>query len=158
MGQDKKKTIIILSGLLIFQIILILFLNFFSSQSIKTRSIEKELLKGLKKGDITSIEISDVNDSFIIQKEENVWFVNTKGTKIPGNDSKIETYIDNILKLTSGVVRDRGDKPETDKQYGFDNESRQKVVIKTANKKEYTIFIGSTGFQRGTSRQALSRE
>ena len=47
MKQNRKNIIIGLSALFVGQIILLLFLNLFSSQSIKSRSFGKKLIKGL---------------------------------------------------------------------------------------------------------------
>ena len=150
--MNKRKNIIIFLGLLfIFQILLYLILNFFSAKNIKSRSIEKKLLSNVKKENIISLEISDYKDSFLIEKRKDQWFVKIGEKYIPGDSTKIYSYINILLELTQGVIRDKGIGSETDKTYGFDKESYQKVILTTDKEKKYTIFIGKTGQQRGTS-------
>lgn len=156
--KNRKNIIVILSGLLIFQILLFIVLNFFSSQSIKLRGIEKKLLTGVKKENVSSIEISDSKDTFLIEKKDDNWFVKIKENYIPGNATKIYSYINILLELTQGVIRDKGTTPEADKLYGFEEESYQKVTVKAKNDKSYTIIIGNTGSQRGTSYIRFDKE
>lgn len=149
--KNRKNIIIILGGLLIFQILLFVVLNFFSSQSMKLRGIEKKLLTGIKKENVASLEISDYKDTFLIEKKDDNWFVKIKENYIPGNATKIYSYINILLELSQGVIRDKGTTPDADKLYGFDEESYQKVLVKDKKDKTYTIIIGKTGPQRGTS-------
>ena len=150
--MNKRKNIIIFLGsLFIFQILLYIILNFFSSQNIKSRTIEKKLISSIKKENIVSLEISDYKDSFLIEKRNDEWFVKMGDKYIPGDTTKIYSYINILLELTQGVIRDNGMGADSDKTYGFDKESYQKLIFKTNKSKVYTIYIGKTGQQRGTS-------
>jgi hypothetical protein len=150
--MNKRKNIIIfLSILLVSQIFLYIILNFFSSQNIKSRTIGKKFLDRVKKENIISLVISDDKDSFLIEKRNDEWFVKMKEKFVLGDSEKIYSYINLLLELTQGVVRDKSVNSETDKTYGFDKDSYQKVDIKTNKNKSFTIYIGKTGQQRGTS-------
>lgn len=156
--KNRKNIIIILGGLFIFQILLFVVLNFFSSQSIKVRGIEKKLISGIKKENVVSLEISDYKDAFLIEKKDDKWFVKVKENYIPGNADKIYSYINILLELSQGVIRDKGTAPDVDRLYGFDRESYQQVIVKAKNNKSYTIIIGKTGPQRGTSYIRFEKE
>lgn len=151
MKISREKLITGLTSLLILQIIIIFFLNFFSTQSIKSRTIEKRLINGLKKDNVVSIMISDYQDSFSVEKKGQAWFVKVKDIFLPGDTEKIDSYLDILVNLSQGVVRDKGVDEDVVKYYGFDKESSQEVVIKTANNKQYKVIIGNTGSERGSS-------
>ena len=150
--MNKRKNIITFLGiLLIFQILLYIILNIFSSQNIKSRTIGKKFLDKVKKENIVSLTISDDKDSFLIEKRNDEWLVKMGEKFVPGDSEKIYSYINLLLELTQGVIRDKGVSSETDNTYGFDKDSYQKVDIKTIKKKSFTVYIGKTGQQRGTS-------
>ncbi|OHD12298.1 MAG: hypothetical protein A2086_10745 [Spirochaetes bacterium GWD1_27_9] len=151
MKLDRKNTIYALGGLLVFQIILIALLNIFSSQNIKTGNIQKALVNGLKKDDIVSFEITDSMDTFAVEKKDGNWMVRVEQSYLPGNPSKINSYLDLITNLTQGVkISDTYDS-STDIAFGFSEKEYQKLAVKTKNKKDFYIFIGNPGSKRGTS-------
>ncbi len=156
--KKRKNIIIILSSLFVFQILLIVILNVFSSQKIKSRAIEKNFLNNVKKENITSIEISDYKDSFLIEKKKDKWYVKTGEKYIPSDSVKLYSYLNILEELSQGIIRDNGTSPEAEKTYGFDKESYQKVTLQTDKNKSFTVYIGKTGPQRGTSYLRYNKE
>lgn len=151
MQLDKKNILIGLCGFLALQILVLIFLNVFSYQNVKLDKINKPLISGLSKDNITSFEIKDNLDSFIITKKDGKWMVSTENTFIPGNSIKINDYVDALSKINQGLVIDKGNDTSSDKVYGFEQKQMQKVIVKTNNKKDFTISVGSTGSKRGSS-------
>lgn len=148
---DKKNTLIALSGLLLVQIIILIFLNLFSSQRVKLNQIEKPLVSGVSKDNITSFEIKDTLDSFTILKKDGKWMVSAENSYIPGNSSKIDGYLSVLAQLPSGTVVNKSGDASSDRAFGFEQKQFQKVIVKTKNKRDFTVSIGSTGSKRGSS-------
>jgi hypothetical protein len=151
MKIDRKKTIYILGIILVIQILILVFSNIFSLQNIKTQSIEKPLIKDLKKENITSFEIKDASTDFSIEKKDNQWFVKSGDKSIPGNEPIISAYIDTISKLPNGVVIYNGSDASSDKTYGFTDKKYQTLIVKTNNKKDFKLMIGYSGASRSSS-------
>ncbi|MCK4798567.1 MAG: DUF4340 domain-containing protein [Spirochaetes bacterium] len=158
MRLDRKNIIIGLAALLGIQIILVLFLNFFSSQNIKSRYFEKELVKKFNKDAVISFEISDYQDTFSIDKKEDNWFIKVKENDLPGDITKIKSYLDILQNLTRGVIVDKGHDISNETHFGFDQKSYQKIHVKTTNKKDFILYLGKTGSKRGTSYIRLNDE
>jgi hypothetical protein len=158
MKLDRKKIIIILSALLLFQVTLLVLSNVFSSQNIKAKSMQKLLISGLKKENVTSFEIKDAASGFSIEKKDGKWAVKIGEQFIPGNESKINDYIETITKLNSGIIVYKGVDASSDRAYGFDGKKNQTLVVKTNNKKDFTLLIGNTGSKSETSYVRLENE
>ena len=147
----KEKIISILVLVFIAQIILILVFTLFSNKNITNRAMEKKILSGFKKENVVSIEINDLKDTFNVEKIENNWFVKTGSRTLPGDKSKIDSYLNILSNLTGGIIREKNSNDEIDKQYGFDKDSRQKVTVKLKNKKSYVVYVGNASKQQGYS-------
>ncbi|HOV12852.1 MAG TPA: DUF4340 domain-containing protein [Spirochaetota bacterium] len=158
MKLDKKNILIGLAGILLVQVLILVLLNIFSFQNIKLDQIEKPLVNGVSKENIVSFEIKDKLDSFVILKKDGKWMVNTENAFIPGNSTKITEYLNVLSKLSSGIIIDKGGDTSSDKVFGFEQKQFQKVIVKTNNKKDFTIAVGSTGSKRGTSYIRLNDE
>ena len=80
MNKNKK----IINGLLILaavQLILLIVVNTFSFNSIKTRKADKVLLKGVTEKNITKVKIWDKIDGFTLTKEKDTWFIKDLNSK-----------------------------------------------------------------------------
>lgn len=158
MLKDRKYIIIILSTLLFLQIILFIYFNIFSFQSLKLRAIGKKLIKEYNKETVIALEISDLRNSFEIRREKGFWFVKEKDILIPADFEKVNFYLDTLENLNQGIIRYSGEDKETIKKYGFTDESVRKLIIKTFNKKDFYIYIGDPGQNKGTSYIRLNNE
>ncbi|MBN2544884.1 MAG: DUF4340 domain-containing protein [Spirochaetes bacterium] len=151
MKISRLNSIKILTILLIIFILITLYFQFFSPQKIMMRSYSKKLIKNLNKDNITSIIISDKSENFILEKKEDIWFVKIKDKYFPSKNQKIQNYTELLEKLTQGIIVDKGDKPDNDKKFGFDDERVQKVEVKTSNNTDFYIMVGTAGTSPGTS-------
>lgn len=151
MKFDKKNITIGLAAILVIQVLILTGLNVFSFQNVKLDKIARPLVNGISKDKIVSFEIKDSLDSFEIIKKEGKWFVNSDNALIPGNISKINDYLDVLSGLSNGIIIDKGGDSSTDKIFGFEQKQFQKVTVKTSNKKDFSVAIGSTGSKRGSS-------
>jgi len=158
MKLDKKKTMMVLSGLLVLQIIFLVLTNIFSAQNLKSSSIEKQLINGLKKDNIVSLEIKDSKINFTIEKKESKWFVKIGEKNLPGNESKINSYLEILEKLQSGITVFEGKGEANDEIFGFDNNKNQILTVKTSNNKDFALQIGKSGAKSGTSYLKLNNE
>lgn len=158
MKIDRKRFIIGLAILLVFQIIVLIIVNIFSFQSVKLRKIQSRLLSNFKKDSVVSLEIKDYMDSFTIDRIENSWFVKKEGKYIPANISKVNSYLNMLDTMNKGIVVFTGSDESSDRMYGFDQKNIQTLTIKLKNKKEIIIDIGNTGSKRGTSYIRYNKE
>jgi len=156
--KDRKYIIMILSTLLFLQIILFIYFNMFSFESVKSRAIGKKLLIGYNKDAVISLKISDQKNSFVIKKENETWFVDEKNILAPADLEKVNLYLETLEKLNQGIIQDSGEDNETIKKYGFAEESVKKLIIKISNNTEYTIYIGDPGKNYGTSYIKLNNQ
>jgi len=159
MKIDRTKIIIGLVVLAIFQICILIFTDLFSSQNIKSNQIQKSLIKNLKKESIVFFSIKDSQDIFSLEKDSEGWTVKKEdGNKMPGNISKIDSYLETIINIPRGIVVNNGDDENIGKEFGFDDLRQQELVINTSNKKEYKIQIGSTGSKNNSSYIKFGKE
>lgn len=149
--KDKNKLILLLGCVLVFQIILILFFNIFSDQNRKARSFEKKLLKSFRKSDVVSIEVSDYQDFFLVEKKDKSWLIKVGDNYMPGNKAKIDSFLKTLSDIPKGIIRDKGIEEASEKHFGFDEKSYQKILVTMKNKKTHTLFLGNIGSRRGTS-------
>ena len=122
--MEKNKKII--NGLLILaavQVILLVVVNTFSFNSIKTRKADKTLLSNVTDKNITKVKIWDKIDGFTLTKEKDAWYVSVeedgKTQLLPGDQKKIADYIATIASLNEGTVIYRGSDASSDETYGF---------------------------------------
>lgn len=149
--MDKNKKII--NGLLVLaglQILLLIFVNFFSFSSIKTRKVSKSLLRGITEKSISSLGIKDKIDGFELIKEGSQWFVSYEGAKLPGDQEKITSYVKMVSELQEGTVIYKGTDASSDETYGFTENNIRNLTVKTA-KKEYQVQLGNAGPIKGSS-------
>ncbi len=147
--KNRKYIIIILSGLLFLQIILFIYFNIFSFQSVKSRTIEKKLLKGFNKDTVIAIQISDIKNSLEIKKENGSWFVDDNNLLIPADPEKLNYYLDILEGLNQGIIRDNGEDPETVKKYGFTEDIAKRLIIITSGNMTFTLIIGTAEQTKG---------
>jgi len=115
------------------------------------RSYGKKLINNLNKENITSIIITDKSDSFVLEKKEEIWFLKVKDKYFPSKTEKMKNYIETLEKLTQGIIVDKGEKAGNESKYGFDIERSLKVEVKTSNKSDFYLIVGSAGTSSGTS-------
>lgn len=151
MKINRKKIIIILSIVLGFQLIIFLYFNLLSPESISKRNYKSPLVNGLKKDAVISIIISDSKESFTVEKKDGAWLVKTKEKYIPADTYIVNDYLDILAGLKKGVIVDKGDNQDNYKKYGFYEEAYLKVEVKTNNKKDFSVLIGKPGQARKTS-------
>jgi len=149
-SMNKWKIITILGGILIIQIVALILLYSFSFQKRKFRLTQKPLIKNFKAEDVKGLEISDYQDAFSIEKKDDYWFVKIGENYIPGDESKITSYLEIVKNLKHGVIVDKGNK-ENYKHFRFDSEQSQKVKIIMNDDSSIVIHIGSAGSKQGTS-------
>lgn len=150
----KAKNISLINKLLVLagvQIVILVFVSFFSFSNIKTRKIEKALFKGVTKDSIVSFEIGDRIDSFKAYKEGKDWFIQYEGAKLPGDREKINNYVTLLGSMAEGVVVFSGSDEENDESYGLGENAVQHLLIRTVKNKELKLDIGSVGARRGTT-------
>ena len=150
MKIEKNKIIIYLGILLAAQILVYVMINIFSSQNLKNQAITKPLLNGLKKDNVVSLEIKDKESDFTIKKKDSDWIITVDGMDLPGDKDTIESYIDDLVKMPSGIVVYNGSDASSDSAFGFDEKSDQILTVKTKNK-SYALNIGSPGSKRTSS-------
>ncbi|MBN2547419.1 MAG: hypothetical protein JXB50_16565 [Spirochaetes bacterium] len=157
--KERKFIIIILSSLLFIQIILFIYFNVFSFQSIKSRAIEKKLLSRFDKNNVIALEISDIKNSLVIKRDNGNWYI-IKEKKILtlADAEKVNLYLDILDNLNQGIIRDSGEESETIKKYGFLKNNIKKIIIKSLNRTDYTIYIGASDKIKGTSYIRLNSE
>jgi len=159
MKIDRTKIIIGLVILAIFQICILIFTDIFSAQNIKSNRIQKLLIKNLKKENIIFFSIKDYQDIFSVEKGSEGWIVKKEdGNKMPGNLSKIDSYLDIIINIPRGIVVNSGEDENIEKEFGFDSSRQQELTINTSDKKEYKIQIGSTGSKSNSSYIKFGKE
>ncbi len=151
MKISRLNSIKILAVILIIFILITLYFQFFSPQKLMMRSYSKKLINNLKKENVTSIIVTDKAESFILEKKEDIWFVKVKDKYFPSKNEKIKNYLEELEKLTQGIIVDKGEKEGNEAKYGFDNERALKVEVKTSNKSDFYLIIGSGGTSSGTS-------
>jgi hypothetical protein len=151
MKFTRQQKIIGLAGLLVVQVIIILFLNIFSSTRINTRSLSKPLVSGFSGDAVLAMEVTDYLDTFSIERREGTWFVNIDGTLIPGNVEKITSYLELLEELPRGQVVLSNADSTSDGDFGFDQKNSQVLKVTTSNRKDFTVKVGNPGSRRGTS-------
>ena len=151
MKLSRQNIIFGLCGLLVIQIVILMFLYVFNFQNAKIRAIEKPLINGLTEKNITGLEIKDYMDSFSVKKDgSGVWFVYVGENSMPVNSSKVQSYIKDLAQMKQGVVVANTPDSSLDSKYGFDEKNYQELTI-LAGSKKWTMLIGNTGSKRGTS-------
>ncbi|MBN2547414.1 MAG: DUF4340 domain-containing protein [Spirochaetes bacterium] len=156
--KDRKFIIYYLCVLLVFQTSVFILLKVFSFQSTKTRSIGQNLIKGFNKDKVISLIFSDSKNTFSLEKEGGLWFVNINDKIIPGDNGKIDFYLEILKELSSGIIRDSSEGSETFKKYGLSEENMRKLKIVSDKKKDFILYIGNTGKKKGTSYIRLENE
>ena len=148
MNKNKK----IINGLLILaavQLILLIVVNTFSFNSIKTRKADKVLLKGVTEKNITKVKIWDKIDGFTLTKEKDTWFVSVeedgKTLLLPGDQKKIVDYISTIASINEGTVIYRGSDASSDATYGFTETNTRNLEIYVGDKKPQALQLGNNG-------------
>ncbi|MCG8571556.1 MAG: DUF4340 domain-containing protein, partial [Spirochaetes bacterium] len=150
MQFTRNKTIVILSGLLCVQIIVILLLNLFSTQSIKQRNVEKKLLNKYKSENVISLDFKNNDTRFQIEKNGDQWFVKVDQNNLPANTEKVTNYLKMLAELSQGFIVYTGNDQEKNTNFGFNLENLMALEIKT-EKSKYSLQIGNPGPQRMTS-------
>ncbi len=156
--KERKFIIYSLIAILILQICIFTLLKVFSFQNIKLRSAGQNLIKGFNKDQVISLILSDAKYSFSIDKIDDKWFIKVNNENIPGDSEKINLYLNILKDLSSGIIRDKGEDPETAKKYGFNEGNFKKLIIISQNKKNFIIYIGNEGEKSGTSYISLDNE
>ena len=148
--MEKNKKII--NGLLILaavQVILLIVVNTFSFNSIKTRKADKTLLSGVTEKNITKVKIWDKIDGFTLTKEKDAWYVSVeedgKTQLLPGDQKKIADYISTIASINEGTVIYRGSDASSDATYGFTENNIRNLEIYVGDKKPQALQLGNNG-------------
>jgi hypothetical protein len=158
MKIERSKTIIYLGIILAVQIVIYLIFNVFSLKNLKLNSIEKQLIGGLKKENIISLQIKDSVNSFNIEKNNDKWIVKTDDKKLPADMTKIDSFLDLLVKLQSGIIVYNGSDTSADKTFGFNDKSSQTLIVKTKDNKTNSIILGNSGSKSSSSYLKFNNE
>ncbi len=151
MKIDTKKLVIILAGIVILQLIVLAMMKIFSHSNVQISRINKPLFKNLKAENIASFSIADAEKTFVLQKENDQWFVDYRDALTPANTEKVELYLETIVGLTNGIIIESNPNEQQIDRYGFNPALTQTLEIATTNGKTYKLLIGNIGSTRGTS-------
>lgn len=152
MKIDREKSIFILSGVLILQILLLIGYNFFSFESRSSSKSSKPAFKNLTEKNIKKIEIVDFIDTFTLEKSDSdVWTVHFQEYVLPIDQQKIDSYLSILSELSEGTVVYNAQDEAGDGQFGFDEMNGQTVNITNEKGKTYTVMVGNPGNSKGTS-------
>lgn len=142
-----KKKIVILYSIII--VLLILYICSFFKSSDKRIEIKSALLNTKYINQIEKIEFIKENESFSINKQEEIWFLNN----IPVESKRINDFLEDFSKIRT--IYKVSDKIEKDNSYGLTDGTELKIKYffrdsKEKNLEEKEIIFGKTDFSQSS--------
>lgn len=152
MKKSRQNLLIILGALFIAQCIIIILINLFSAQNIKSRNIQQYLLKKYRSENVASIKIEDPNSSFTVKRKgESDWQILYDKHTLPADYEQITAYLKLLGDITKGIVVSSGKEDTALESYGFGSSSKLVLTVTMKNGKKHTIHVGNPGSTRGSS-------
>ncbi|MBN1799192.1 MAG: DUF4340 domain-containing protein [Spirochaetales bacterium] len=145
--MDFKSKVLVLSSTLLGLIILLVMGSLFSAQSVRTREAETPLITGVSKIQAQKLVIT-AQDSLSLVKGDLGWNLLLNGEMIPTAQSKVEDFIDNILRLKRFAVVSSD--PQKHASFAVDESTASRVQVFAANGKTLIdIYLGKAAVGSG---------